>query len=413
MGTAASPTVRVKRAHEQFLSGVLPAEGAVRTLVRESWVRSRERGVDPGATEPEPGAVSDAEFRAYRDSHRLSLTRPLIQSLLVEDLVDVDAVVAVTDAQGRLLWVDGCRSARAAASRISFVEGAVWSEKAVGTNAPGLALTVDRSVQVIGPEHFLGSVQNWNCSAAPIHDPHTGAVLGVLDITGGDAAAAPFALTAVRSVVAAVERELGATSTNLDPTDGRPFLTILDDGAPTWLAGGATKQLSPRHAEILLLLQEHPEGLSTDQLALMLTDAGLGSVTVRAEISRLRRTLGDIVESRPYRLVVDSESDVAQLRAHVATGELPAAVRMLGRGGLLADSNAPGVVELFDELLVDLRSRLVVAGDVAALESWVDSPLGRDDLTAWSQLAHSLPPGHPGRARASGRARLLDHRLGR
>ncbi|GAA3036806.1 GAF domain-containing protein [Gordonia defluvii] len=414
MGNGAVSPTGVRRAYEAFLSGLVPSEDSVRSLVRESWVRSRERGVDPEGVRPQGEEVGEDDFRAYRSAHRLSSVRPLIKSLLLDDLGDAEALVAVGDARGRLLWVDGDRSARRKATGINFVEGAVWSEKAVGTNAPGLALAINRGVQIVGPEHFAGPVQPWSCSAAPIHDPHTGGLLGFLDITGGEAVTTPFTLTTVRSVVAAIERELAATSVDLAPTSRScPRLEVLEDG-PRWVGtDGNHRPLSPRHAEILLLLATHPQGLSTDQLAIMLADDALGAVTVRAEISRLRRALGEVVESRPYRLTLAIESDVELARRRVEKGEVIAAIGMLGRGGLLAESFAPGVTALFDELLVDLRSRMIAAGDVAALEAWVASPLGRDDLTAWAQLAQTLPPGHPGRGRAAGRARLLDRRLRR
>ena len=41
-----------------------------------------------------------------------------------------------------------------------------------------------------------------------------------------------------------------------------------------------------------MLLQSFPDGLATEQLALMLAEDGLDPVTVRAEISRLRKDPG-------------------------------------------------------------------------------------------------------------------------
>ncbi len=414
MGNAAVSPMGIRRAYEDFLSGHIPTDDSVRSLVRESWLRSRDRGIDPAGVRPPGEEVGESDFRSYRSAHRLSSVRPLIKSLLLDDLGDADALVAVGDAQGRLLWVDGDGSARRKATGINFVEGAVWSETAVGTNAPGLALALNRGVQIVGPEHFAGPVQPWNCSAAPIHDPQTGGLLGFVDITGGETVSTPFTLTTVRSVVAAIERELAATPVDLSATTRvNPRLEVLADN-PQWIGtNGDHRPLSPRHAEILLLLAAHPQGLSTDQLGTMLADAELGSVTVRAEISRLRRALGDVVESRPYRLTVTLDSDVEETRRRISKGEIIAAIALLGRGGLLTESFAPGVTALFDELLVDLRSRMIAAGDVPALDAWVESPLGRDDLTAWAQLAQTLPVGHPGRARAAGRARLLDRRLAR
>ncbi len=74
-----------------------------------------------------------------------------------------------------------------------------------GTNAPGLALAVGHGVQIVGAEHYSEHVQEWSCAAAPVHDPVTGHVLGVLDVTGGRQVAAPFAMSTVRSVATAIE----------------------------------------------------------------------------------------------------------------------------------------------------------------------------------------------------------------
>lgn len=104
--------------------------------------------------------MSDDDFDVYRTGHRLAAIRPLVQSLMLDDISDSGVVVAMTDNRGRLLWVEGDRSARDAAASINFVEGSVWSEDTVGTNAPGLALTMNRGVQIIGPEHFSGPIQN-------------------------------------------------------------------------------------------------------------------------------------------------------------------------------------------------------------------------------------------------------------
>lgn len=416
---------RVRRAYEDFLAGETPPDDSVRSLVRESWERSRQRGLNPGAVGPagdSGGPMSDDDFDAYRTGHRLAAVRPLVQSLMLDDISDSGVVVAMTDNRGRLLWVEGDHSARDAAASINFVEGSVWSEDTVGTNAPGLALTMNRGVQIIGPEHFSGPVQNWNCAAAPVHDPTSGELLGVIDVTGGPAAAVPFALAAVRSVVAAVERELHSRAVDLASpqtfasatAESAGFrITVLRDGPAQWSDGVAPpRPLSPRHTEILLLLQTYPEGLGTEQLATMLSDEPLGAVTVRAEISRLRRDLGDVVASRPYRLTFALGSDIDDVRRAVAEGDLTEAIRTLGRGGVLAESTAPGIVELLDELREDIRSRMFMKGDLTALSAWVASPHGRDDITAWNALAQHLPASHPQRAVAAGRVRLLDRRFG-
>src|SRR5262249_7560447 len=65
---------------------------------------------------------------------------------------------------------------------------------------------------------------------------------------------------------------------------------------------GETFELSPRHSEIVALLIAHPEGLTSRELARELYGPGGKRVTVRAEMSRLRRVLGPVMAPNPYRL---------------------------------------------------------------------------------------------------------------
>jgi hypothetical protein len=59
---------------------------------------------------------------------------------------------------------------------------------------------------------------------------------------------------------------------------------------------------SPRHAEILLALARSPGGRTAAELADDLFADPTRVVTVRAEMSRLRRTLGSLLEAQPYRI---------------------------------------------------------------------------------------------------------------
>ncbi|MFD7908020.1 GAF domain-containing protein [Kitasatospora sp. NPDC059747] len=75
----------------------------------------------------------------------------------------------------------------------------------------------------------------------------------------------------------------------------RPELSV--QGA----AGGWSHALSPRHAELLLLLATGRDGSTAAQLADALFGDPARTVTVRAELSRLRRYLGGLLAHRPYR----------------------------------------------------------------------------------------------------------------
>ena len=77
---------------------------------------------------------------------------------------------------------------------------------------------------------------------------------------------------------------------------GRPELRIATP-SDSWSHGP-----SRRHAEILLALLRHPAGRTAAQLADDLFADPTRVVTVRAEVSRLRRTLGPLLETQPYRI---------------------------------------------------------------------------------------------------------------
>jgi hypothetical protein len=63
-------------------------------------------------------------------------------------------------------------------------------------------------VRITGKEHFNGAVRAWSCAAAPIRDPDSGRLLGVLDVTGGDPAASMPMLALIRATTRTIESEL-------------------------------------------------------------------------------------------------------------------------------------------------------------------------------------------------------------
>ncbi|MFE1229186.1 GAF domain-containing protein [Streptomyces sp. NPDC059442] len=66
-------------------------------------------------------------------------------------------------------------------------------------------------------------------------------------------------------------------------------------------AGSWTQELSPRHAELLFVLALHRDGRTAAQLAQDVFGDRTRTVTVRAEMSRIRRNLAGVLAHRPYR----------------------------------------------------------------------------------------------------------------
>jgi hypothetical protein len=417
----------IARARDAFLAGTPgDARGSeVRAVVAQSWQRSASAHCDP-ALDP-PVTLTGADLEDYRANHPLAQVIELLRELVGSVAEDGRHLMAISDASGRLLWVEGHAAARRQAEAMNFVEGAVWDEAHAGTNAPGTALALDHAVQIFSAEHFRPVVQSWTCAAAPIHDPASGEILGIVDITGGDIVAHPHSLALVSAAARAAEAQLGARlgavagwrresgrelwlPYRAEPGAG-PALRLRALGRDQALldCGGTRMRLNRRHSELLVVLALHPEGLTGDQLVAALHDGDAAEATVRVEVARLRRALGEVLllQSRPYRLAEPLVADF--LDAARALRERDAAGAFAAYGGpLLPRSEAPEVVAERHWLDVRIRSAVLESADPGLLEDWLDRH-GAQDPDAWNRLADLLPPSVR-RAEARAQARRLDGR---
>jgi hypothetical protein len=410
--------------HELFVAGEVDASyldsSPLRRVVVESWQRSLATGVDPdrGGAKSSDLAQSVARMRA---THPLASALPVIRRLLVEDATASGVMVAISAADGTLLWVEGDAAACRKAEAMNFVPGADWSERGAGTNAPGTALALDAEVQIRGSEHYSRVVQPWSCTAVPVHDPATGVMIGAIDLTGGDEVSSSQTLALVRATVVAVENHLALLRFTQNPRpDAAPAparLTVLGADRPQWESTDERGYvhrtvLTGRHADILVLLSRHPEGLSADHLATLLDDKHLDVVTIRAEMSRLRKVVGaDLLSSRPYRLTSPITSDLADVFDALTAGKVAAALDRYA-GPLLGQSVSPSIGRLRTELSTSLRGAVLSTGSLALLRRWLQLPEGRDDRDGW-RLLHDGSRAKPVvQAQARGHLAGLDFEFG-
>jgi len=394
-------------------------ERRVRAQVAESWFRSSAAGVQADTVDA-PITLLDDALHDHREAHPLAQVFPLLDDVLGQAARDCDAIMAVSDAAGQLLWVCGSPSVLRRAESIGFVEGSNWDERLAGTNAPGMALALDQSVSIMGAEHFRHSVQPWSCAAAPIHDPTTQSLLGVLDITGGDDILVPQTMAMVRAAARMAEAELAREvlarrGREQQQQNGGVFVVLESLGRADSLLtinhdhGRAQMfRLSPRHSEILLLLASTPRGLSGDELAVLLYEEDSSASTLRAELNRLRHLLGDeLLASRPYRLVAELTADWLAVEAHLAAGAVASALRMY-RGPLLPGSTAPGVVRLRENIEASLRQAVLDSHEPDLMSTWTRSAWGADDYDMWRAQLDALGPNSPLRPLATGQLARLD-----
>jgi hypothetical protein len=405
-------TQAMSRVRQAVLTGRRP-DAAPRAIIGASWRRVSTRGLDPGG-EPDVEPLDDAHLIRAREQSGLDPLLPQLRSHLLPAAESAGQLMVVADTGGRVLWRAGTSAILKHADRLGFVGGSTWTEGNVGTNAIGTCIVTGVPVHIHAAEHYAETHTPWTCAAAPLHDPLTGKLLGVVDLSGpahtvhagtlslvniaarlaeleirsahqerlsmlraiaapmlarmdgkalvvaqDGAVAAVTGYTAVEFIPLPNDMTAGAAwfpalgHVTAEPLRGGWLLQLHDDAIAAgeqeatrmlldlsgpepllkvWGPSGSwTESPSPRHVEILLSLVRHREGRSAAELAHDLFADRTRTVTVRAEMSRLRRTLGPLLQHQPYRIPAGVEPRLI----------LPADV-----ANLMAESSAPIVTEV-------------------------------------------------------------------
>ncbi|SDT06625.1 hypothetical protein SAMN04488570_3436 [Nocardioides scoriae] len=337
------------------------AEGLVRPEILRSWERSAPRVQVDVAEAP---LADESDTRSFWHGSVLQVAVERVESELRRTAEDGDLVVAVTDAETRVLWTYGGRVMRRKAESVNFVAGGRWDDASVGTNALDLACRNDAPSMVFSAEHYAPMVHNWVCWAAPVHDPVSGEQLGVLDLSTTWDRSHPIGLATARVMARLIETAMPETS----GVAGLPGqlagsavegldLTLL--GAAEARLDGRRLLLNRRQTEILALLALNPSGLSLEALhAQLYGDQAVTFSTLKAEVSHLRSALGGQLASRPYRLELPVRVDVDEVMRLVRRGQVRAAVAAYG-GDLMPGTESPALVELADYVAVAVREALL------------------------------------------------------
>ncbi len=355
------------RAWTSFVEHGDGARSAVRPEILRSWQLSeavtRDLREAPLADEAETAAC-------FQDSPlRVAVER--VESDLRRTAEDGDLVLAITDAETKILWTYGGRVMRRKAETVNFVPAGRWDEASVGTNALAIATRTGDPAMVFSAEHFAPIVHNWVCWAAPLHDPVTGEQIGVVDLSTTWDRTHPIGLATARVLARLIEGALprssqwGSGRGEVAPADPGLTLSLLGT-AEAWL-DGQRLLLNRRQTEIVALLGLHPEGLSLERLHTMIYgEQAVTMSTLKAEVSHLRSALGGQLASRPYRLMMPVRTDVEDVLALLGRGEVTAAVAAYG-GDLLPGTNAPALAELGDYVAVSMREALLARPDPTAV----------------------------------------------
>lgn len=157
-------------------------EGYINPDIAGSWKRCKAIKVDHSGGCGNPIGRDKVNVILQKSKELLEVSRPIIQNLH-SIVLGTEFVLVLTDKDGYVIETIGEESINKKAKYLNFEVGALWTDDAVGTNAIGLCITLDRPIQVVGAEHYCAYHHAWTCSAAPIHDDK-GNLIGCIDMSG-------------------------------------------------------------------------------------------------------------------------------------------------------------------------------------------------------------------------------------
>ncbi|MDQ2726521.1 MAG: Fis family transcriptional regulator [Actinomycetota bacterium] len=199
---ARDSTGRLGHVKDRVLSSDEPAKHVVRDQIMASWRRSKFWGVSADHLEPPYSDAVELENRL------VAAARPVIDRLEAT-LADSAMSIILTNAHGQVLQrhTDE-QSLKRQLDSICLAPGFSYAEEHVGTNGIGSAIECRRPFFVQGAEHFSDSLGTVSCAGAPIVDPLTGRLQGVIDLTCRATDATPLMKVLAENAAADITRVL-------------------------------------------------------------------------------------------------------------------------------------------------------------------------------------------------------------
>lgn len=198
---------KLERTWEAFILNGKLTDKVLRPVVRDSWERSSRYGISPRLFKAQSVLSEEELYHIKIQSEFIDISRSFMKTI-TESISGTGHIAVLCDAKGRILELIGDDEVKYRAALNNFVVGTDWSEEGVGTNAIGTAIKLQGPVQILSAEHYCQGWHAWTCSAAPIIDPISKTILGVLDLTGYWTHYHPHTLGLVMAQISAIEREL-------------------------------------------------------------------------------------------------------------------------------------------------------------------------------------------------------------
>lgn len=347
--------------------------------IHSSWQRSRTAEIPQGRSAAPMLPVA----RQAPNALQQALTH------CAEDLKHIaqqsSMVVAVGDVGSTIIWTASSQQMQSAAESVHFMEGGQWKEELVGTNALALSLKTQQSSCVFSNEHYMASIHDWVCYAAPIIDPYSKQILGVIDLSTTWKNHNSLGLLAAERCASIIQSAL--------QEQYKQQLYIRAFSASQVLFNGKVLVMTPRQIEILTILALCPQGMTLDTLHQALYGERKVSIgTLKAEMSQLRDVLGGMLGSRPYRILANVEADFLLAEQALDAGYIESALKLCS-GVFLVKTESPFLCAWRDCLESRLSDAIFKANETDVLLRHVAR--FPEAIDAVERLIELMPKQHP------------------
>jgi sigma-54 dependent transcriptional regulator, acetoin dehydrogenase operon transcriptional activator AcoR len=291
----------------RFLTAEPAEPSKVRPPILASWHRSRALKV----------AADKIELPYLREP---DLDTPLTRSAepilrrLHEQLVGQTVSIVLTDPTGLVLSRrTGDAELERHLDRVRLAPGFSYAEQFVGTNGIGTALEAGSATQVFGHEHYAENLENLACAGVPIHDPISGRLAGLIDLTCWRKDAEALLLTLAKNTADQIQHAL------LTHSEMREFAVLQAYRQTCRRTSGIVFAVS----QDAVTMNDHARAAlqPPDQAALLAHAVEAGATLAAGRRRAIEVVLPTGAPARMYCQQVDADAELAGLVVHVKIGQ--------------------------------------------------------------------------------------------
>ena len=261
----------IKTAWEKFVKYGEINKNVIRPIIANSWIRCKRIGLDP-YLKPTIYSNHSKDIKKFFENNKflIRVSSPILS--MVGDLIAGSGFkINLVNKDGDILkLISRDEKVIKESEKIGSIVGGNRAELVAGTNGISLALTLGKTIEMVGPEHYNIYSHNWSCACAPIRN-NKNEIIGAVNISAYSHLTHIHTKGMAGSIASAIENAILNEQKVCELTNMNEFLGMLIDSIHDGLIVLDTKKnithLNSIGAEILGKEPEQVIGKKLDQIA--------------------------------------------------------------------------------------------------------------------------------------------------